>query len=82
MLETMPHLTHDRCAVLLETGEFAGHQSITELEICAENFAYQEHADFCEAMAERQLEAAFRSTYETDFQYLEESLRVPGPLGY
>lgn len=81
MLETMPHLMHDRCAVLLETGEFHGHQSVTELEICADEFDYREHAEFCEQMAERQLEAAFRATYETDFQYREESLRAPGPIG-
>lgn len=80
MLETMAHLTHDNCAVEVEyryqDRAFDGHASVTELEICREFGEYEAHSMFCEEAAERQLAAAFRSTYETDIQHLEESLRV------
>lgn len=82
MLETAVLLTHEGCVTEIEhryqDRVFCGHPSVTELEICRDAAAHREHADFCEEMAERQLAAAFRSTYETDFQYLEESLLTAG----
>lgn len=41
-----------------------------------------DHEMWCEEQAELAAERAFRSTYETDLQYAEESFRVPGPFGY
>jgi hypothetical protein len=38
MLETLPHITHERCVTEAEARyndrAFSGHESITELELC------------------------------------------------
>lgn len=81
MLETMPHLTHERCAVLLETGEFGGHQSVTELEICADYYGAWESEER-EMEAVRYAEGAWlryaEGGWDTTGEYLWDSLRVPG----
>lgn len=81
MLETMPHLTHERCAVMLETGEYAGHQSVTELEICADYYGAWESE---EALMEdvRYAEGAWLRYAEGGWDpmgvYLAESLMTAG----
>jgi hypothetical protein len=81
MLETMPHLTHERCAVLLETGEFEGHRSVTELEICADYYGAWEFEEM-QAVEERYAEGAWlryaEGGWDVTGEYLWDSLRVPG----
>lgn len=82
MLETAVAITHERCVLEQEARYndrvFAGHGSVTELDICRELREYHDHADLCDQQAERDLDAAFRSTYETDIQYREESFLTAG----
>jgi hypothetical protein len=42
LLETLPALTHAGCFVVWEIPDFAGHQSVTELEVCADYHAAHE----------------------------------------
>lgn len=42
MLETMPRLSHDGCYCQFEVPDFPGHQSVTELEVCADYHSAQE----------------------------------------
>lgn len=84
MLETAVAIMHERCVLEEEARyndrAFAGHGSVTELNLCRELREWHDHADLCDQQAERDLDAALRSTYETDIQYLEESLLTPGGL--
>lgn len=38
MLETMAHLTHDRCMHAVEIEGFQGHLTVTEVELCSDYF--------------------------------------------
>lgn len=81
MLETAITITHENCVMEQEyrynDRAFAGHASVTELEVCRELREWHDFADLCDQQAERDLDAAFRSAYETDIQYLDESLLTP-----
>lgn len=87
-LETLPNLIHTHCYAALDAdwlnkSAFEGHQSVTEVEICEDRFTAYETAEAAQWEADEMAErVAFRSTYETDIQYLEESIYVAGPLGY
>jgi len=81
MLETMPHLTHDRCAVLLETGEFAGHQSVTELEVCEDYYGAWESQEpdyAAEIAAENGWLRYAEGGWDPMGTYLAESLMTAG----
>lgn len=75
-LETLPGLTHERCAFKIETlfqdGSWHGHQSVTEVELCADYYSAQE---FEQAGINAQWEIERRDV-------AEESFRVAGPLDY
>jgi len=86
MLETNVRLTHDDCgdaedALYLETG-FAGHESVTDLELCAHYTAARDQERAQEATDEIYAENAWLRYAEGGWDptgtYLAESLMTTG----
>jgi hypothetical protein len=81
MLETMAHLTHDRCMHAVEIEGFQGHLTVTEVELCADYFSAWEDQE-ADHEAEIHAEGAWlrwaEGGWDTTGEYLWDSLRVPG----
>jgi hypothetical protein len=81
MLETMAHLTHDRCMHAVEVPDFEGHATVTEVELCADYFAAWEEQE-ADHEAEIHAEGAWLRHAEGGWDpmgiYLAESLLTAG----
>lgn len=81
MLETMAHLTHERCMHAVEIPDFQGHATVTEVELCSDYFgAWEAEEQMMDDV--RYAEGAWlryaEGGWDTTGEYLWDSLRVPG----